>query len=213
MLDRRERIVERVQQLFPCLVLRRLPESNGVILQRLPANEQHVPVAGFQAATRVVRTTARHRRDDGLGLPERALECGLASGDHMRIATPRIINASVSPGSRSCRDTACPVGAESVCVVDADGMERPSFFFLLRKNRRTHAEEQLREWGSAGRESHSRWNRPASGHSAWTAPASTMTLTPGVAPGVADHDCDQDQRRARRRRSRANPTSPIAMKK
>ena len=54
-LDRRERVVEVVQQPLPLVILRRATESLGVIFQGVPLHQQEVGVRALEAADSVSR--------------------------------------------------------------------------------------------------------------------------------------------------------------
>ena len=59
MLDRREGVVEVVEESLPALVLGGAAEADRVILERSPAHEEEVAVGGFDAAVKLgLRHTA-----------------------------------------------------------------------------------------------------------------------------------------------------------
>ena len=80
MLDRRERLVEVMQEPSPVLVLRRLPEPLGVVFEPRPLDEQEIRARPFDASLQLQRLEAGHRGDDrarfGEGRLERILETG-----------------------------------------------------------------------------------------------------------------------------------------
>lgn len=59
-----EGIVEVVEEALPLSVLGGIPEADGVILQRLPFDEQQVLALDFEAALELVGVIARHGGDD-----------------------------------------------------------------------------------------------------------------------------------------------------
>jgi len=75
-LDRRVRVVEVVQQRPPPLIVGRVAEALGVILEPVPANEEDVAIRVLEAALELEVIEPGHGRDDGLGLFERHLELG-----------------------------------------------------------------------------------------------------------------------------------------
>ena len=98
-LDRRERVVEVMEQRLPLLVAGRLPEPLGVILERLPLDEQEIAARALDARA---AAGARRSRDSpamiALAVRERGLELRLSTGlnvedgllrDHPRIIAKR----------------------------------------------------------------------------------------------------------------------------
>lgn len=55
-----------VQQLAPFLVLRRLTKADLVMLDSLPAHQEHVVLGLLDAALKLVAQVAGHGRDDAL---------------------------------------------------------------------------------------------------------------------------------------------------
>ena len=82
-LDRRERVVEVVQQRPPPLVRVRLPEALGVVLEPVPAHEEHVAIRLLDASLELQTIETGHRRDDRLRLGERDLEVGRLVGPYV----------------------------------------------------------------------------------------------------------------------------------
>lgn len=74
MLDRGERVIEVVQQSTPLLVLLGPPESNRVILEMVPLNQQQVSGWRLDASFESNGSAPGHRRDDRVGRCERPLE-------------------------------------------------------------------------------------------------------------------------------------------
>lgn len=78
----RERLVEVVQQSSPLLVLGRLAEAHGVVIELRPLNEQEIHGRLFEATRQRESPEARDARDDCLGLDESRLEAGPLAGLH-----------------------------------------------------------------------------------------------------------------------------------
>src|SRR5512135_927040 len=73
-----------VQQGLPFLILRRVAEPLGMVLERLPANEQSVATRRLDAPLQLQRVESRHRRNDALRLGESALEGCRLAGNHVQ---------------------------------------------------------------------------------------------------------------------------------
>ena len=74
MQDRRERIIEVVEQLAPLLITRGLAKTNLMMLYGFPANQQHVVVILLDTSLQLMSKIARHRRNDFLSEVKRKLE-------------------------------------------------------------------------------------------------------------------------------------------
>ncbi len=110
-LDRGERVVEVVQQQSPLLVLRRSPESFGVVLQSAPLDEQKVGSRPLQATREREPLKPAHLTNDQFGLAEREFELGVTtqispakahargSPPHRRRGLTRTIGTPPPPGS------------------------------------------------------------------------------------------------------------------
>ena len=70
MLYDRGRVVVVMQDFLPLEILRRLSESNGVILQSLPSNQQDVPIRIFDTMLQFMFDVALHARNNLLGSRE-----------------------------------------------------------------------------------------------------------------------------------------------
>lgn len=76
MQDRREWIVEVMQQLAPFLIAGGLAKPDLMVFDGRPANQEHVVVSLLDTLLKLVAEIARHGRDDGLGGEERGLKLG-----------------------------------------------------------------------------------------------------------------------------------------
>ena len=74
MQDRRERIIEVVEQLAPLLITRGLAKTNLMMLYGFPVNQQHVVVILLDTSLQLMSKIARHRRNDFLSEVKRKLE-------------------------------------------------------------------------------------------------------------------------------------------
>src|ERR1700683_5108336 len=80
-----KRIIEVVQKPFPFFILRRLAETNRVVLKFLPMHQQDIFGRGFKAALQLVPGVSGYGGNDGLGLREGALESEALSRPHLQL--------------------------------------------------------------------------------------------------------------------------------
>src|SRR5258708_39862248 len=85
-----------------------------MVLEPLPPNEQHVLVLDLEAALKLVRDVARHRRDDPLRLLKGPLELGGTPGPHVEDGDfeNHGREAPVWPGSPQARENRCRLTAK-----------------------------------------------------------------------------------------------------
>ena len=97
-LDRRERVIEVMEQALPLLIAGRLPEPLRVILEHLPLHEQEIAVRRLDTTQQLQRSEPGARGDDRLRGGERSLELSRSTGldvengllrDHVRIIAER----------------------------------------------------------------------------------------------------------------------------